>query len=125
MIDPEPWVNRPHPGPRAKRFPLTLKQRVAIEEAIRPATTEVRQAKRAEAVLLMAQGVGSGDIAMVLGVHVRTVFKWKARFAGVEDPVAKLADAPRSGRPPSLSRTQTPRASKRRPVDPPKTLGCR
>lgn len=110
MIDPEPWVARPHPGPRARPFPLARKQRAAVEAAIRPATTEVRIAKRGEGLLLMAAGVGAGDIAMLLGVHVRTVFKWKARFAKADDPVEMLADAPRSGRPVSLSRTPTQRA---------------
>jgi len=121
MIDPERWVSRPHPGPRARPFPLKLGQREAIEAAIRPATTEVRVAKRAEGLLLMAAGVGSGDIASVLGVHVRTVFKWKARFADVEEPAQKLKDAPRSGRPVSLSRTPTLQASKPRRVGRPGT----
>src|SRR5258708_7591225 len=112
MIDSEPWVARPHPGPRAKPFPLGPQQRDAVEAALRPATTEKRVAKRAEALLLMADGVGSDDVAMLVGVHVRTVFKWKARFAGVENPVEKLADAPRSGRPVSLSRKPTRRVSK-------------
>jgi hypothetical protein len=125
MIDPEPWVNRPHPGPRARPFPLKPKQREAIEAAVRPATTEVRVAKRAEGLLLMAAGVGSGDIAMLLGVHVRTVFKWKERFADTDDPAQKLEDAPRSGRPVSLSRTPTPRASKPRRVGRPRTSASR
>jgi DNA-binding CsgD family transcriptional regulator len=107
MIDPEPWVNRPHPGPRAHRVPLTREQRRAVEDAIRPAKTEVRVAKRGQAVLLMAAGVGPEDIATLLGVHVRTVYDWKARIAKAADPAAKLADAPRSGRPPSLSRKRT------------------
>ncbi len=110
MIDPEPWVARPHPGPRATPFPLARRQRAAVEAAVRPATTEVRVAKRGEGLLLMAAGVGAGDIAKLLGIHVRTVFKWKARFAKADDPVEMLADAPRSGRPASLSRTPTPRA---------------
>ena len=114
MIDPELWVERPHPGPRAVRVPLTRKQREAVATAIRPATTEVRQARRGEALLLMAAGVGSGDVATVVGVHVRTVFRWKQRFKDTDNPVEKLADAPRSGRPPSLSRTPMPHASKRK-----------
>ena len=88
MIDAEPWVSRPHPGPRAKRFPLTPQQLEAVEAALRPAKTELRIAKRGQALLLMAEGVGNGDIAMLVGVHVRTVEKWKARFAGADDPVA-------------------------------------
>jgi transposase len=114
MIDPEPWVARPHRGPRAKPFPLTPEQREAVEAAVRPAKTEVRLAKRAEGLLLMAAGVGSHDIAMLIGVHVRTVFRWKARFANADDPAQKLADAPRSGRPASLSRKPMQRVSRRR-----------
>lgn len=89
---------------------LTRKQRKAVEDAIRPARTEVREARRGQALLLMAKGVGSGDVATLVGVHVRTVFRWKQRFKDADDPVEKLADAPRSGRPPSLSRTPTRRA---------------
>lgn len=117
MIDPEPWVARPHPGPRAERVRLTRAQRDAIEAALRPAKTETRVAKRGQAVLLMAAGVGAPDIAMLVGVHVRTVSKWKARIAKAADPAAKLEDAPRSGRPPSLSATQTRRGSRRKRVD--------
>ena len=111
-INPEPWVSRPHPGPRAKPLALTAAQREAVEAAVRPAKTEVRKVRRAEALLLMAAGVGGGDIAMLLGVHGWTVEKWKARFAAASDPVAKLADAPRSGRPASLSPRPTVRGSK-------------
>ena len=107
MIDPEPWVGRPHPGPRAKPYPLSAEQREAVEAAIRPARTEVRVARRGQALLLLAAGVGSGDVATLLGVHARTVFKWKARFSKADDPTKVLADGPRSGRPPSLSRRRT------------------
>lgn len=110
MIDSQPWVERRHPGPRATPVPLTRKAREAVEEAIRPAKTEVRKSRRGQALLLMAAGVGAGDIAMLVGVHLRTVFRWKQRFKDADNPVEKLADAPRSGRPPSLSRTPTPRA---------------
>lgn len=121
MIDAEPWVSRAHPGPRAKPFPLAPEKRQQVEAAIRSAKTEARVLKRAEALLLMAEGVGSGDIAKLLGIHVRTVFKLKARLAGVQDPVAKLTDAPRSGRPVSLSAMPMPHASKPKRADLPKT----
>jgi hypothetical protein len=123
MIDAQPWVARSHPGPRAKPFPLTTEQRERVEAAIRPAKTEARVLRRAEALLLMAEGVGAGDIAMLLGVHLRTIFRWRSRFARTEDPAAKLADAPRSGRPISLSRMPTQRGSKPRHAGFPKTLG--
>ena len=125
MIDPEPWVTRAHPGPRAKPFALAAEQLHQVEAAIRPAKTEARVLKRAEALLLMAAGVGSGDIATLLGVHLRTVFRWKARFASTDEPVTKLADAPRSGRPASLSRMPMQRASRPKHADPPRTSGYR
>jgi len=121
MINAEPWVTRAHPGPRAKPFPLASGQRERVEAAIRPSKTEARVLKRAEALLLLSEGVGSGDIAMLIGVHVRTIFRWKGRFASTDDPASKLADAPRSGRPISLSRTPMPPASKPRRADRPRT----
>lgn len=120
MINPEPWVARTHPGPRATPYPLTAEQCEAVETAIRPATTEVRVARRGQALLLLAAGVGAEDVAMLVGVHVRTVFCWKKRFRAAEDPTALLADAPRSGRRPSLSRTPTQPASRPKPVDRPR-----
>ena len=114
MIDSTPWVNRPHPGPRAERLALTPKQREAVEALLRAGTTEVRVARRAQALLLMADGAGPGDIAMLVGVHLRTVTGWRVCFKQAPDPVAMLADAPRSGRPPSLSpRPMQPGSSRR------------
>ena len=81
-----------------------------MEAAIRPGKTELRIARRAQALLLMADGVSTYDTARLLGVHVRTVFEWRERFRNTDDPAAKLADAPRPGRPRALSRTPTPRA---------------
>lgn len=107
MIDPEPWVTRSHPGPRAKPLPLSRAQREAVEAAIRPAKAEKRVVQRGEALLLMAGGVSQHDVARALGVHPRTAEKWRQRFLQADDPVSTLADAPRSGRPPSLSRTPT------------------
>ena len=105
MIDPEPWVTRPHPGPRAKPLTLTRKQREAVEAAIRPAKAEKRVVRRGEALLLMAAGVSIEDTARAVGANPRTVWEWRQRFVSTDDPAAKLVDAPRSGRPPSLSRT--------------------
>jgi transposase len=80
---------------------------LAVENAIRPAKTEKRIALRGQALLLMADGVGPNDVARILGVNSRTAWDWKKRFVAAEDPVKALADAPRSGRPRSLSLTQT------------------
>ncbi|MGH7270440.1 MAG: helix-turn-helix domain-containing protein [Polyangiaceae bacterium] len=69
-----------------------------------PAKAEQRIVRRAQAVLMMADGVPATDIARLLGMHVCTVDDWRKRFDCAK-PSEKLADAPRSGRPPSLSRT--------------------
>jgi hypothetical protein len=114
MISAEPWVSRRHPGPRAKPIVLTPQQREAVEAAIRPAKAEKRVVLRGEALLLMAAGVSQHDVARALGVHPRTAEKWRQRFLHADDPVKKLVDAPRSGRPPSLSRMPMRRASKPR-----------
>src|SRR5450755_923713 len=109
MIDSGPWVARARPGPPAKPLLLTPAQRATVEAAIRAGKTEVRIARRAQALLLMADGVSANDTAMLVGVHIRTVFEWCERFRDPGDPASKLADAPRSGRPLSLSRKSTPR----------------
>lgn len=75
---------------------------------MRPAKAEQRVVRRAQALLMMADGVPGTDIARLLGVDVATVQKWRRRFE-CENPGDKLADAPRSGRPPSLSRTPSQR----------------
>lgn len=108
MIDSSPWANRPHVGRPTVPLALSAGQRAEIEMAMRPEKAERRIVVRAQALLFMADGVAASDIAMVLGVHERTVFKWRRRFE-CENPATKLADAPRSGRPPSLSRTPTVR----------------
>jgi len=117
MIEPAHWAERPHPGPRAERLALTSDQRDAVEALLGCGTTELRVARRAQALLLMADGVGLGDIARLMGVHVRSVEEWRSRFKKAANPVATLADAPRSGRPPSLSRKRTPQGSSPKRVD--------
>jgi hypothetical protein len=104
MVDPELWVNRPHPGPRGKPLPLSRKDREKLEAAIRPATAEKRIVRRAEAWLLMADGVSIRDTGAALGVDDATVWRWRKRFQQADSIETALADAPRSGRPRALSR---------------------
>lgn len=105
-------------------LPLTAEQRMEIEAAMRPDKVERRIFQRAQALLLMADGVPATDIAKLLGVHLRTVFRWRTRFQ-CEHPEQKLADAPRPGRPPSLSAELTAPRSSPRPAAHRKTWGCR
>jgi len=112
MIDPTPWSGRSHPGPRTMPLRLPREQRRQFEAALGPATAQKRVVLRAQAVLLMAAAVAPADIAKILGVHLRTVEKWKVRFS-CESPIERLADAHRSGRPPSLFRRRTASRSSR------------
>jgi len=91
-------------------FALTEKARSEVVARLKLPTVEKRVLLRGQALLLMADGVTPGDIAKLLGVRERAVWKWKKRFR-CENPVDRLADAPRSGRPPALSRKQTARRS--------------
>ncbi|XXY48256.1 helix-turn-helix domain-containing protein [Sorangium sp. So ce269] len=102
MLDPKLWANRSHPGPRTVPLAVTADQLADVEATIRPEKAQKRVVRRGEALRLMAAGVAASDIAKLLGVHIRTIFRWRVRFSG-PDPVAKLADAHRSGRPRSLS----------------------
>jgi hypothetical protein len=74
-----------------------------IEAIVWLSSTEQRVAKTGQAVLLMAAAVGTSDIPMLVGVNERTVRKGKKRF-DCDSPMDKLADGPRSGRPPSVCR---------------------
>jgi hypothetical protein len=102
MIDASQWAGRSHRGRPTVPLELSAKQRAELEAVVRRPTSETRTSRRAQAVLLMADGVPAVDIARTMGLHQRTVFRWRQRFR-VPDPVARLADAPRSGRPRSLS----------------------
>jgi hypothetical protein len=116
MLDAKHWAHRSHPGPRAVLLELSSEQRADLEMAMRPDKAEVRVVRRAQAALLMADDVATVDIAKLVGVHPRTVEKWRVRFR-TADPVERIADAPRSGRPRALSRKPTALESKPRLVD--------
>ena len=94
---------------------LSTEQRSALEAILSRPKVERRVMLRAQAVLLMADAVPTADVAAVLGVDERTVQKWRVRFT-VADPLSKLADAPRPGRPPSLSPKRTRLESNRMPA---------
>src|SRR6185436_7048376 len=117
MLDSSLWANRPHFGRPTVPVPLSQAQREEVEAAIRPDKAEKRVLRRGQALLLMADGVPAVDIAKLLGVHLRTVLKWKKKRFTCDDPAKKLTDAPRSGRPPSLSRPPTARRSSQKRVE--------
>lgn len=116
MIDYAPLIGRVHAGRRTVPLKLGRGDRVRVEAALRPAKAEKRLVLRAQALLMLADGVPSADVSRLLGVNPRTVRRWRTRFS-CEHPSDKLADAPRSGRPPSLSPTRTPPESSPKRAD--------
>jgi transposase len=104
---------------------MSPEERKRVEAVVRPAKAEKRVVLRAEAALLMSQGVSTRDTAKALGVNDRTVRRWRQSFLQTGDILAALADAPRSGRPRSLSRTRTLRESRQRHANHRRTSGSR
>lgn len=108
MLDHTPWIARSHPGRPTVPLELSPEQREQLNAVLRSGKTEQRLARRAQALLMLADGVAAMDVADLLGVNERTMRRWKERFS-CDDPVIHLADAPRSGRPRALSRPRTAR----------------
>ena len=102
-------VDRRRGGSPTVPVSLTREQRARVETELRRGTIEKRVYLRAQALLMMADGMPANRIAWALHVHERTAEKWRRRFRH-DDPLAMLADAPRTGRPHSLSRKPTAHA---------------
>jgi len=86
----------------ARRIELNLEQKEALEQCARSRSRSVRVVERARIVLLAAAGKQDKEIAAELGITAHKVARWRNRFldlglAGLEK------DAPRTGRPPSIS----------------------
>jgi len=66
-------------------------------------THQAKELRRAQALLWLNEGESVEAIAHRLGVSRRTVYSWAERIAGTETSQLsrRLADAPRSGRPPT------------------------
>lgn len=81
-------------------FHLTRRERVRLRELMAP-TTEARLLRRAQALLWLAQGDSPYEVADRLRVSRQTLYNWAHRFRNRSgfDLSARLADAPRTGRP--------------------------
>lgn len=123
MIDPTPWAHRHHRGRPTVEIHLTEDERAEVEAMLKAPSFPQGAARRAQALLLFAEAVPACDVARLLGVDERTVFKWRDRFTA-PNPVARVADVPKSGRPRSLFPTQTAPALSRRPAASPPISLC-
>ena len=87
------------------RVELTPAQRHQLQRLVRAGRTAQALAGRARIVLLAAAGLSSTVIAARAGVCVDTVRKWRRRWCAAPG-TASLADAKRSGRPPTFTPVQ-------------------
>lgn len=104
MLDASAFAHRPHRGRHTVALELTDDQRAEIETILRRGSCRQAVARRAQALLLFADAVPSDDVARLLGVDPRTVFKWKKRFDVPNHAAAAsagdVADIARQGFPP-------------------------
>lgn len=101
------------PAPFPARLDLTVQERSALEALTRRHTAGQQVVLRARIVLAAADGWSNSRIARELGVALETVRLWRHRWlelAGVDAAdlgvAARLADAPRAGRPPGITAEQ-------------------
>ncbi len=84
----------------ALQVELSEAVRQRLEGWLRATSTPFGTARRARALLLLADGVSYVETARLVGLADRHVRKWVRRF--VRDGLDGLHDLPRSGRPPAF-----------------------
>jgi transposase len=112
--------------PQAATIRVTERQRQVLEQVVRASTSPQGLATRARIVLAAAEGTSNRQIAMRLGVTRNVVHAWRGRWAAASDALLAaeleggagdervrqavvqgvLADAPRSGAPPTFTPEQ-------------------
>jgi transposase len=85
-------------------FALSTRERSALEELAAP-TDQARVLRRAQALLWLDEAEPVPEVAERVGVARQTLYNWATRFRGrsARDIAARVADAPRSGRPRTAS----------------------
>src|SRR3954447_13548684 len=112
--------------PQAVAIRVTERQRGVLEQVVRASTSPQGLATRARVVVGAAEGTSNGQIAMRLGVTRNVAHAWRGRWAAASDALLAaeleggagderalqavvrgvLADAPRSGAPPTFTPEQ-------------------
>src|SRR3954470_4757133 len=100
-------------GPRPTAVILTGPQRNGLEALIRRHSSPQQTALRARIVLAAADGLNNSQVARLLAISIPTARAWRDRWVGLQaipyDDLTvadRLADAPRSGRPPRITAEQ-------------------
>lgn len=82
------------------RVTLDAEQRADLQRRVRAGTSLQRDAMRARIILACEESGSAAAVARQVGVHPRTVERWRARFQ--RDGVDGLQDTPRPGPPPKF-----------------------
>ena len=80
---------------------VTPKQREELDSLLRRPSVAARPAKRARAILLLAEGASASATGRLVALQRRHLYKWIERFR--HNGVAGLSDGKRTGRPPVFS----------------------
>jgi len=88
-------------GRTAKPITLTTEERSTLEGYARRFTTAQALAKRSSIILALAQGKFGKDVAREFNTSQVTVCAWRNRF--IKGRIGGLIDAPRSGRPRTIT----------------------
>lgn len=103
---------------KSVKFELTAEQETTLKMWVGSHRTEQRHSRRAQVILLSAQGVTLKEISAQSGLNRTNCLKWRKRF--VAEGLDGLKDKPRKGRPASITdwkRTQVIRLACERPFN--------
>lgn len=87
--------------PRQRLVGVSAKQREELETLLRRPSVAAGLAKRARAILLLADGTSVSAVGRSVPMQRRHLYKWAERFQ--RQGVAGLYDGKRTGRPPVFS----------------------
>src|SRR5660398_235802 len=96
---------------------VTVEDRATLESWIRATTTEQRLVLRARIILALARGQTNREVAEEPSIRPATGSKWRTRIA--TKGIGGLADAPRSGKPPTYTEEAERRVLSQLDEDPP------
>jgi len=103
----------PMRGPKPPAITLTEVERQELRRLVKRHTTPQQIALRARLLLAAADGLNNAQVADREAVSVDTARRWRTRWLGLQ-PVTltelsveeRLADSPRSGKPPTITDEQ-------------------
>jgi putative transposase len=103
---------------KSVKFELSAQEESTLRMWVGSHRTQQRYSRRAQVILLSAEGLTLKEISSRSGLNETNCLKWRKRF--VEDRVEGLKDAPRKGRPPVITpwqRAQVIRLACERPFN--------